>query len=140
LRAYVEEAAGIAKHRRRKDRALRKIEQVSQDVDRAADVASELRRQLRPLRAQAEQAQRHTEITDRLREIRIRRAVGELEALERDRRRALETRDGASGAMNDLRASLESFRTQRLEADRKLDASRRASSGTRRGLEHLRSA
>jgi chromosome segregation protein len=140
LRAYVEEAAGIAKHRRRKERALRKIEQVSLDIDRAADVAGELRRQLRPLRAQAEQARRHTEITERLREIRIRRAVGELEALERDRKRALELRDGAREAMGELRRRLESFRAGRIEADRKLDASRRASSGTRKGLEHLRSA
>ncbi len=140
LRAYVEEAAGIAKHRRRKDRALRKIEQVSADIDRAADIAGELRRQLRPLRAQAEQARRHTEITERLREIRIRRAVGELEALERDRKRSLETRDGASEAMGDLRTNLDRFRSERIEADRKLDQSRRLSSGTRRGLEHLRSA
>jgi chromosome segregation protein len=140
LRAYVEEAAGISKHRRRKERALRKIEQVSMDIDRAADVASELRRQLRPLRAQAEQARRHTEITERLREIRIRRAVGELEALERDRKRALEVREGASEAMGDLRAKLEELRALRGDADRKLDASRRASSGTRKGLEHLRSA
>ena len=140
LRGYVEEAAGIAKHRRRKERALRKIEQVSADVDRAADVASELRRQLRPLRAQAEQARRHTEITERLREIRIRRAVGELESLERDRSRSLELRAGASEAMGDLRSTLESLRAGRLDADRRLDQSRRASSGTRRGLEHLRSA
>jgi chromosome segregation protein len=127
LRAYVEEAAGIAKHRRRKDRALRKIEQVSQDIDRAADIAGELRRQLRPLRAQAEQARRHTEITERLREIRIRRAVGELEALERDRKRALDMREDASEAMGDLRTKLETLRAQRLDEDRKLDASRRAS-------------
>jgi chromosome segregation protein len=82
LRAYIEEAAGIAKHRRRKERALRRIEQVSMDIDRAADLVGELRRQLRPLRAQAEQARRHTEITERLREIRVRRLVAELEALE----------------------------------------------------------
>src|SRR5919109_1083007 len=133
LRAYVEEAAGIAKHRRRKERALRRIEQVSLDIDRAADVVNELRRQLRPLRAQAEQARRHTEITDRLREIRIRRLVGELEALELERRRAFESRTGASEQLGDLRA-------RRMEAERKLDSSRRASSAVRRGLEHLRSA
>src|SRR5918996_2221501 len=117
LRAYVEEAAGIAKHRRRKERALRRIDQVSADIDRAADVVTELRRQLRPLRAQAEQARRHTEITERLREIRIRRLVGELEALDRDRKRALELREGASEAMADLRTKLEELRSGRVEAD-----------------------
>ena len=140
LRAYVEEAAGISKHRRRKERALRRLEQVSLDIDRAADVANELRRQLRPLRAQAEQARRHTDITDRLREIRIRRLVGELEVLERDRKRALDSRTGASEQLNELRARLDDLRARRMGAERKLDASRRASSGVRRGLEHLRSA
>ncbi len=140
LRAYVEEAAGIAKHRRRKERALRRIEQVSMDIDRAADVASELRRQLRPLRAQAEQARRYSEITERLREIRIRRLVGELEGLERERSRAMDGRNSASEQLDDLRSRLDSLRGRRLDADRRLDASRRASSGMRKGLEHLRSA
>ncbi len=140
LRAYVEEAAGIAKHRKRKDRALRRLDQVSLDIDRAADVANELRRQLRPLRAQAEQARRHTEITDRLREIRIRRLVGELEGLDRDRKRALESRSGASEALTELRGRLDDLRAGRMAAERKLDASRRSSSSVRRGLEHLRSA
>ncbi|MEX0875705.1 MAG: chromosome segregation protein SMC [Actinomycetota bacterium] len=140
LRAYIEEAAGISKHRRRKERALRRIDQVSLDIDRAADVAGELRRQLRPLRAQAEQARRHTEITDRLREIHIRRLVGELEGLERERARAMEGRESASAQLGDLRSRLESLRSGRLEADRRLDSARRASSGMRKGLEHLRSA
>ncbi len=140
LRAYVEEAAGIAKHRRRKERALRRIDQVSMDIDRAADVASELRRQLRPLRAQAEQARRYGEITERLREIRIRRLVGELEGLERERARAMEGRNTASEQLDELRSRLDSLRGRRLDADRRLDTSRRASSGMRKGLEHLRSA
>ncbi len=140
LRAYIEEAAGISKHRRRKERALRRIEQVSMDIDRAADVANELRRQLRPLRAQAEQARRHTDITDRLREIRIRRLVGELEGLEADRRRALESRTGASESLSELRARLDALRTRRTQGQRTLDESRSASSSVRRGLEHLRSA
>ena len=140
LRAYIEEAAGIAKHRRRKERALRKIEQVSTDIDRLADLAGELRRQLRPLRAQAEQAKRHTEITDRLTEIRIRRAVAELEALDAERKRAMSNRSGASEALGDLRSNLDTQRNERLDAERRLDNSRRASSGMRKALEHLRSA
>ncbi len=140
LRAYVEEAAGIAKHRRRKDRALRKIEQVSQDIDRVADLAGELRRQLRPLRAQAEQAKRHTEITDRLRELRITKLVGELEVLDLDRKRALASREGASETIGDLRGQLDARRNERIDEQRRLDGSRRAASAMRKGLEHLRSA
>jgi chromosome segregation protein len=140
LRAYIEEAAGISKHRRRKERALRKIEQVSTDIDRVADLAGELRRQLRPLRAQAEQARRHMEITERLRELRIRKLVGELEVLDLERKRAMSSREGASEALSDLRSQLDAKRSSRLDAEHRLDASRRASSGMRKGLEHLRSA
>jgi chromosome segregation protein len=140
LRSYIEEAAGISKHRRRKERALRKIDQVSLDIDRVADLTNELRRQLRPLRAQADQAKRHTEITDRLRELKITRLVGELEGLELERKRAMAHREGAAETIADLRTQLEAKRSGRLDADRRLDGSRRASSAMRKGLEHLRSA
>lgn len=140
LRSYVEEAAGISKHRRRKERALRKIEQVELDIARVADVASELRRQLRPLRSQAEQARRHVEITERLREIRIRRLVGELVSLERDRARAMAAREGSSEELSTLRDRLVELRNRRLQDDRRLDHARGASVALRRSLEHLRSA
>src|SRR5436190_6365501 len=49
-RQYIEEAAGIAKHRRRKERAHRKLDGLEQDLLRLQDVMTEIRRQLRPLR------------------------------------------------------------------------------------------
>src|ERR671934_95901 len=49
-RAYIEEAAGIAKHRKRKERAERKLGGLDQDLLRLQDVMAELRRQLKPLR------------------------------------------------------------------------------------------
>src|SRR5439155_11844429 len=95
---------------------------------------------LRPLRAQAEQARRHVEITAALREIRIRRLVAELTSLERDRSRAMANRTGAAGELDELRSRLETLRSRRLDADRRLGDARHASGGVRRGLEHLRSA
>ena len=62
-RQYIEEAAGIAKHRRRKERAERKLAGLDQDLLRLQDVLAELRRQLRPLKQQAEMARRHEELT-----------------------------------------------------------------------------
>ena len=50
-RKYIEEAAGIAKHRRRKERAERKLANLDQDLLRLADVLTELRRQLRAVAA-----------------------------------------------------------------------------------------
>ncbi|HEX7464050.1 MAG TPA: hypothetical protein VF382_04035, partial [Actinomycetota bacterium] len=62
-RRYVEEAAGVAKHRRRRERAARKLVGLDQDLLRLQDVLAELRRQLKPLKQQAEIARRHEELT-----------------------------------------------------------------------------
>jgi len=62
-RRYIEEAAGIAKHRRRKERAERKLAGLDQDLLRLKDVLTELRRQLKPLKQQADMARRHEELT-----------------------------------------------------------------------------
>jgi chromosome segregation protein len=70
-RAYIEEAAGILKHRRRKERAMRKLERVDADVERLGDVIAELRRQIRPLEQQAELAKRAAEIEADLHEARL---------------------------------------------------------------------
>src|SRR5512132_3850882 len=62
-RKYIEEAAGVAKHRRRKERAERKLAGLDQDLLRLSDVLAELRRQLKPLQQQAEMAKRHETLT-----------------------------------------------------------------------------
>jgi chromosome segregation protein len=61
-RAFIEEAAQIGKFRRRKDRALRKIERVEDNLTRLSDVVTELRRAIRPLKRQANAAGRYTEL------------------------------------------------------------------------------
>ena len=88
-RRYIEEAAGIAKHRRRKDRAQRKLEGIEQDLLRLQDVMAELKRQLRPLKQQAEAASKHEELSHRAAELAWRLAGSRLRALyeERDGRR-----------------------------------------------------
>src|SRR5438874_400314 len=58
-RLFVEEAAGIAKHRRRRERAERKLVGLDADLNRLNDLVGELKRQLRPLKQQAELAERH---------------------------------------------------------------------------------
>ncbi len=80
-RAFIEEAAGILKHRRRKERALRKLAQTEQHLERLTDLLRELRRQLRPLERQAEAAARHAELTASLQRVRVALAVRELAAL-----------------------------------------------------------
>src|ERR671910_1406296 len=88
-RTYIEEAAGVAKHRKRKERAERKLAGLDQDVLRLQDVLAELRRQLKPLRQQAEMAKRHETLTAEADAVAVRLAAARLRDLwdERDRRR-----------------------------------------------------
>jgi chromosome segregation protein len=88
-RTYVEEAAGVAKHRKRKERAERKLAGLDQDVLRLQDVLAELRRQLKPLRQQAEMAKRHETLTTEADAIAVRLAAARLRDLwdERERRK-----------------------------------------------------
>src|SRR5215207_7922952 len=87
-RRYIEEAAGIAKHRRRKERAERKLAGLDQDVLRLQDVLTELRRQLKPLRQQAEMAKKHETLTAQAEELSRKLAAARLRGLlaERERR------------------------------------------------------
>jgi chromosome segregation protein len=87
-RQYVEEAAGIAKHRKRKERAERKLAGLDQDLLRLQDVLAELKRQLKPLKQQAEMAKRHEQLTTEADAISVRLAAARLRSLltERDRR------------------------------------------------------
>ncbi|MDY5151498.1 chromosome segregation protein SMC [Actinotignum urinale] len=57
-RGIIEEAAGVLKHRRRKEKALRKLENMKGTLQRIEDLATELRRQLGPLARQADNARK----------------------------------------------------------------------------------
>jgi chromosome segregation protein len=95
-RRYIEEAAGILKHRRRRERALRKLEQVDGHIDKLKTVLRELRRQLRPLERQAEAADRYAQLQAELRDVKVRLAAHELAEL--TGRLAAEGRDDEQGA------------------------------------------
>ena len=58
-REVIEEAAGILKHRKRKERAERRLERTDEDLLRLADIVNEITRQMRPLRRQARAAERY---------------------------------------------------------------------------------
>jgi chromosome segregation protein len=84
-RGFIEEAAGIAKHRRRKERAQRKLASLEQDLLRLQDVMSELKRQLRPLKQQADAAAKHEAYSTEAEELSLRVAAARLRALYSDR-------------------------------------------------------
>ncbi|MGE5288740.1 MAG: chromosome segregation protein SMC [Micromonosporaceae bacterium] len=71
-RALIEEAAGVLKHRKRKEKALRKLEAMQANLTRLVDLTAELRRRLKPLGRQAEIARRAAIIQAELRDARLR--------------------------------------------------------------------
>jgi chromosome segregation protein len=71
LRGFIEEAAGVAKHRRRRERAMRRIAAAEQNLARLSDLLAEIRRQLRPLKEQADRARRYAALTQELGFIRM---------------------------------------------------------------------
>ncbi|MCX2930473.1 chromosome segregation protein SMC [Mycobacterium sp. CVI_P3] len=77
-RAFIEEAAGVLKHRKRKEKAVRKLESMSANLARLTDLTTELRRQLKPLGRQAEMARRAQTIQADLRDARLRLAADDL--------------------------------------------------------------
>jgi chromosome segregation protein len=71
-RALIEEAAGVLKHRRRKEKALRKLEAMQANLTRLVDLTAELSRRLKPLGRQAEMARKAAGIQAELRDARLR--------------------------------------------------------------------
>ena len=67
-RAFIEEAAGVLKYRRRREKTERKLEAMQSNLIRLQDLIAEVKRNLRPLGRQAETAQRAKEIAAGIRE------------------------------------------------------------------------
>src|SRR4051794_18843011 len=80
-RAFIEEAAGVLKHRKRKEKALRKLDAMQVNLTRLNDLTGELRRQLKPLGRQAEVARRALSIQAELRDARLRLLADDLAGL-----------------------------------------------------------
>ncbi len=116
-RALIEEAAGVLKHRRRKEKALRKLEAMQVNLTRLVDLTAELRRRLKPLGRQAAIARKAAVIQADLRDARLRLLADDYvtaaTALERD-----ETDEAAALAR---RAELERTLAQARHREAELD-------------------
>ncbi|HVT20181.1 MAG TPA: chromosome segregation protein SMC [Mycobacteriales bacterium] len=77
-RGFIEEAAGVLKHRKRKEKALRKLDAMQVNLNRLTDLTAELRRQLKPLGQQADVARRASVIQADLRDARLRLLADDL--------------------------------------------------------------
>ncbi len=77
-RGFIEEAAGVLKHRKRKEKALRKLDSTEGNLTRLSDLLSEIRRQLKPLGRQAEVARRAQGVQADVRDARARLLADDL--------------------------------------------------------------
>ena len=109
-RALIEEAAGVLKHRRRKEKALRKLEAMQANLTRLVDLTAELSRRLKPLGRQAEVARRAVAIQADLRDSRLRlladdyvTLAAKLEADEADEAAVLARRTALEAGVADAR-------------------------------------
>ncbi|GAA2092714.1 chromosome segregation protein SMC [Actinomadura alba] len=125
-RAVIEEAAGVLKHRKRKEKALRKLDAMQANLTRVQDLNGELRRQLKPLGRQAEIARRAAVIQADLRDARLRLLADDLLTL----RTRLEAEAADEAAVRERRRSVEQAlagaqdRETELEAEAQAEAPR----------------
>jgi chromosome segregation protein len=121
-RGFIEEAAGVLKHRKRKEKALRKLEACEGNLNRLSDLITEIRRQLKPLGRQAEVARKATVIQAEARDARARLLADDLVqaglALEADLADEEATRDRRLA----LEAALDAARTAEVTAEESLRA------------------
>ena len=96
-RGFIEEAAGVLKHRKRKEKALRKLDATPGNLTRLNDVLTELRRQLKPLGRQAEVARRAAGDPGRRRDARPPTARRRCRGAPDAHRRGARRRDGSQG-------------------------------------------
>ncbi len=126
-RAVIEEAAGVLKHRRRRERAERRLASTQENLERLGDLVREVRRQIRPLERQAAAARSHSTIADELRAVRLHLAGTELSELSERRRAAaaeLETLGGESDELGQTLAELDAaaaVTTAELSSSREVD-------------------
>ncbi len=121
-RAIIEEAAGVLKYRKRKEKAERRLDSTEANLLRVQDLIREVRRQLRPLERQAEAARRHGELVAELKTLQIFVAGREIAAT-RARLVALAS-DKANGARREqeLRSHLAELDTLVLSSEAELTA------------------
>jgi chromosome segregation protein len=111
-RLIIEEAAGVLKYRRRKEKAERRLNATESNLTRLQDLLREVRRQLRPLEKQADAARRHGDVVAELTALRIYLAGQDIARLRGRLEQGARTKAALDTTERELRATL-----RRLDAD-----------------------
>jgi chromosome segregation protein len=119
-RGFIEEAAGVLKHRKRKEKALRKLDAMQGNLLRLTDLTAEIRRQLGPLGRQAEAARRAATVQADLRDAKSRLLADDLAQL--------------TASLEQEMADESALRLRQAEAESALEAARTALRTAEAGL------
>ena len=121
-RGIIEEAAGVLKHRKRKEKAERRLEGTEANLMRAQDLLREVRRNLRPLERQAESARRHGALIGEMRSLQMFLAGRELQSFQARLTNLANDKLAGEEAERGLRAKLSSLDTAVMAAEAQLSA------------------
>lgn len=102
-RGMFEEAAGVAKYKKRKLESIRKLERTKDNLDRVEDICLELEKQIQPLKRQKEKAEVYLELKDQLKSIEVSVLVKEIENL--------------SSSLKELNSSLDSLEKEKVTVE-----------------------
>ncbi|MGE3191874.1 MAG: chromosome segregation protein SMC [Microbacteriaceae bacterium] len=143
-RGFIEEAAGILKHRRRKEKTIRKLDAMQANLTRLSDLAGEIRRQLKPLGQQAEIAREAQTIAAIVRDAKARLLADEIVEL----RTAIDSVGRSESERKTERlvlqeqldqAKLRQARLEQTMSGDAVDSARRVAFGLEQVQDHLRS-
>ncbi len=123
-RAIIEEAAGVLKHRRRRERAERRLAATAENLERLGDLVREVRRQIRPLERQAAAARSHDSVASQLLSVRRYLAGAELAELTTRRRTAAQNLTVCRDEERELHAALEQLDAEASETTAELSSRR----------------
>jgi chromosome segregation protein len=142
-RGFIEEAAGILKHRRRKEKTLRKLDAMQANLTRLSDLAGEIRRQLKPLGRQAEIAREAQTIAAVVRDARARLLAEEVvslrDSLASHGANEAERKTERIALQEQLdQAKLREMRLEQMQVGDAVDAARRVAFGLESVQERLR--
>ena len=121
-RLIIEEAAGVLKFRKRKEKSERRLAATEANLTRLQDLLREVRRQLRPLERQADAARRHGALVSELGGLRVFLAGRELDTLQKRMARIVTDRTAHTDAEATLRKRLGELDTSVLQAEAELAA------------------
>ncbi|MDO5677726.1 MAG: chromosome segregation protein SMC [Propionibacteriaceae bacterium] len=121
-RGFIEEAAGVLKHRKRKEKALRKLESTNANLERLQDLVGELSRQLKPLGRQAQAARKAAVIQAELRDAKARLLADDLSAAQTKLKEELADEAAAEAAKARAEQAVVEAQTAEEAAERRLRA------------------